>query len=165
MMWNLVRRAGKPENSNRTTTRRSGSASRSARLRNPHSKMLVAFEPATRVNQSPMSERAQRRAERIAGSCQPILVTHTATGSGSALDDPLAFQLAQPRDQHRARDQRYAAIDFQAMGWQQHRALLICHTDRAPASAHHPEPRAPGDGTGSQRLAGAAARPALGRSL
>ena len=39
-MRNFVRLAGTPENSKRTTTRRSGNASRIARLRKPHSKMV-----------------------------------------------------------------------------------------------------------------------------
>src|SRR5262249_26453848 len=58
-----------------------------------------------------MPERAQRRAERIARRRQPILVSHTVIGPASSLDDPLALQLAQPRDQHRARDQGHAAMD------------------------------------------------------
>ena len=57
-----------------------------------------------------MTEFAHDGTECFSRGCQPILVAG-AVVPGTALDNPVQLQIAQPRHQHRARDQRHAAME------------------------------------------------------
>src|SRR3954464_7128967 len=71
---------------------------------------IVGFDAIACVCRSPSTELAYKRAKRIARRREPISRT-CFVGGDSTLDNPLLLHFTQPRNKHRARYQRYAAVN------------------------------------------------------
>ena len=94
--------------------RRSGSASRSVRLRKPHNRSVGSRSSGVRLSRAcdkpPMTELTDDRTQCVAGRREPILGSLPAVAFAT-IDDPVMFQFAQPADQYGPGDQWYPALD------------------------------------------------------
>jgi hypothetical protein len=133
MIRNFVRLAGTPENSKRSTTRRSGSKLTSTRLRkSPDQKGRIkigAFDPIVGVGHPPLAECCHDIAQALAGRCEPVLVTGSVT-AWPAFNHTMVLELTQPRDQDCPGNQRHAAMDV-VEGV--HASHHFAHDERSPA--------------------------------
>ena len=115
MIRNFVRLAGTPENSKRSTMRRSGSAFRSTRrAQSPDQKggiEIGAFDPIVGVGHSPLAERGDDRAQALAGRREASTRDRRLWRAAGVQSTPCVLELTQPRDQDGSGDQRHAAMD------------------------------------------------------